>query len=330
MNFKGIDADEAESVNRKNYGDLLHAATASLTKKEINGDATTVAIRIDNHRCEVYKQRCYSDLASTQASLLINPDISWPLTLSVETNMREAFFKRMRAISVVLFLLGLVTAILAYSVNRAKKPKPPIALTMISQQTLTPTGEPVVQGFTKVRYQRADGSWKQVSTLTRDGKVAKEEIVFGLTGRGVFQVDEQHRVLQFLSAMTASPLYVSSDLRRDEHYVKDDSILGYETRVLRFNADDGSGYTENYYAPGLQDLLIKTVSVSEKGVSVTEATQIRLGEPSEGEFRSLPDWPIRFERFEEKIESMEGAGNQQAAEQMRQLLNQERLKHPYR
>jgi hypothetical protein len=58
--------------------------------------------------------------------------------------------------------------------------------------------------------------------------------------------------------------------------------------------------------------------------------QIQLGEPGEDEFRSLPDWPIRYERFEEKIESLKEAGNGDAAEQMRQLLNQERLKHPYR
>jgi hypothetical protein len=244
-------------------------------------------------------------------------------------NMREAFSNRMRAVSVILFLLGIVTAILAYSVNHAKRPKPPIALTMISKQTLTPTGEPPQQGFIKMRYQRSDGSWKQHSTYTSpDGKTKRQELVFGLIGRGVFQVDEQHRVLHFISAMTASPLYVSSDLRRDERYVKDDSVLGYETRVLRFMADDGSGYTENYYAPGLQDLLIKTVSVSENGVSVTEAVQIRLGEASEDEFGSLPDWPIRYERFEEKIESLEEAGNGDAAEQMRQLLKQERLKHP--
>ncbi len=174
-----------------------------------------------------------------------------------------------------------------------------------------------------------DGSWKQVGTYTSpDGKIKKEELGFGLIGRGVFQVDKRERVLYFLSAMTASPLYVSSDLRRDERYVRDDSVLGYETRVLRFKADDGSGYTENYYAPGLQDLLIKTVSVSENGVSVAEAVQILLGEPNEDEFGSVPDWPIRYERFEEKIESLKEAGNEDAAEQMRQLLKQERLKHP--
>ncbi|HEX5884310.1 MAG TPA: hypothetical protein VFY67_07175 [Pyrinomonadaceae bacterium] len=37
-----------------------------------------------------------------------------------------------------------------------------------------------------MRYQRSDGSWKQVSTYTSpDGKVKKETIGFGLMGRGV-------------------------------------------------------------------------------------------------------------------------------------------------
>jgi hypothetical protein len=245
--------------------------------------------------------------------------------------MRQTFSNRIRAVSVIVFLLGIVTAILAYSVNQAKKPKPPIALTMISKQTITLTGEAPQQGFTKMRYQRSDGSWKQVSTYTSpDDKIKKEDIGFGLIGRGVFQVNNQKRVLQFVSAMVPSPLYASHDLRRDEHYIRDDFVLGYETRALRFPADDNSGYTENYYAPALQDLLIKSVSVSANGVSVTEATQIQLGEPGADEFGTLPDWPIRYDRYEEKIDSMEEAGHRKAAEQMRQLLKQERQKNPNR
>jgi len=228
-------------------------------------------------------------------------------------------------------LLGIVTAILAYSINQTKKPKPPLALTMISRQTVTPAGEAPQPGFTAMRYQRSDGSWKQVSTYTSpDGKLQKENIGFGLMGRGVFEVNKRNRILYFISAMPANPFYSPNDLRRDERYVRDDSVLGYETRVLRFPDDDGSGYIENYYAPALHDLLLKTVSVSEEATSVTEAVQIQLGEPSEDEFRSLPDWPIRFDRFEEKIEVMENAGNTAAAEQMRELLKQERQKHPNR
>lgn len=245
--------------------------------------------------------------------------------------MNSPFSTRIRALSVVVLLLGIVTAILAYSINQTKKPRPPIALTMTSRQTVTLTGQAPQSGFTTLRYQRSDGSWKQVSTYTSaDGKVKKENIGFGLMGRGVFEVNQRNHALYFLSEMPANPFYSPKDLRRDERYVRDDSVLGYETRVLRFPADDGSGYIENYYAPALHDLLIKTVSVSEEATSVTEAVQIQLGEPSQDEFSSLPDWPIRYDRFEDKIEAMETEGNKEAAEQMRELLKQERQKHPDR
>jgi hypothetical protein len=245
--------------------------------------------------------------------------------------MRPTLATRFRVLSVVVFLLGLVTAILAYSINQSKKPKPPLALTMISRQTVTLDGEAPQAGFNESRYQRSDGSWKQIRSYTSpDGKVKKEDTGFGLIGRGVFQVDNRHRILYFISPMPSDPSYRAGDLRRDEHYVRDDSVLSYETRVLRFNTDDGSGYTENYYAPALQDLLIKSVSVSKNRMSVTEPVQIQLSEPSEDEFSSLPDWRIRYDRFEEKIESMESAGQPDAADQMRQVLEQERQKHPDR
>lgn len=245
--------------------------------------------------------------------------------------MRYLFSKRMKALSIVVFLIGTGTAILAYSINREKKLKPAVGFTMFSKQTITHSdGGEAEQGFTEVRYQKSDKSWKQVSTyVSPDGKVKKENITFGQVGRGVFQVDKANKVLHFMSTMDACAA-VATDLRKDEHYVRDDSVLGYETQVLRFTEDDGSGYTDEYCAPDFQNLPIKSVSVSENRTSIIEPVQIQVGEPSEEEFRSLPDWPIRYDRYEAKIQAIENAGNHEGAEQMRQVLKQQRQQKPDR
>lgn len=236
---------------------------------------------------------------------------------------------RMKVVSSVVFILGLTTALLAYTLNRPYKPEPRVGFTMVSEQTVTPSdGTPPQPGFKKVRHQRADGSWNQVSRYASpDGKFAKEDVATGVVGRGVFEVDKKRRVLHFLSALSPDSVGLTTDLRKDEHYVRDESVLGYETRVLRFPNDDGSGYTERYYAPALQGVALKSVSVGEGGTSVTEAVQVQLGEPAESEF-ALPDWPVEYDRYEQKIEQLEDAGRPGTAEQMRQTLEQKRQNRP--
>ena len=221
---------------------------------------------------------------------------------------------------------------LAYALNRPPTPKPKVGFTVVSKQTVTPSeGQPPRHGYTEVRYQRSDGSWKQVNTYASpDGKFVKEDIGYGLVGRGVFQADRKNRVLYFLSSMEPESVNLTTDLRRAENYVRDDSVLGYETRVLRFPSDDGTSYTESYYAPALQNVAIKSVSVSEGGTSVTEAVEIRLGEPPEGEFAGMLDWPVRYDRYEEKIQVLEDRGRRDTAEQMRQLLDRQRQGKPHR
>lgn len=238
---------------------------------------------------------------------------------------------KMRIISVAVFLLGLTTAMLAYTLNRPYKPEPLVGFTLVSKQTSTPSdGSPPRTGFTKVRHQRSDGSWHQENRYSSpDGKFAKEEVAIGLVGNGVYEVDRKNRLLHYLSPMSPEAVGITADLRKDEHYVRDETVLGYETRVLRFPNDDGSGYTERFYAPALQGVALKTISVAEGGTSVTEAAEIKLGEPARSEF-SLPDWPVRYDRYEQKIEQLEDSGNRETAEQMRQFLEQKRQNKPDR
>ena len=98
--------------------------------------------------------------------------------------------------------------------------------------------------------------------------------------------------------------------------------MGYSTFVLRFTEDDGSGYSDFYLASDLGNYPIKEISVSQMGTTTTEPLTLDVREPDEKVFSNVPDWPVKYEHFEEKIQAMEGAGRHEAAEAMRQQLQQ--------
>lgn len=233
---------------------------------------------------------------------------------------------RFKTLSISIFLLGAVTAGYAYSMKLAQQRRAAVAFTMTSKQTATLVDGTAAGGITEVRYQRSDGSWKLVRTyFGPDGKMLKEDIGFGQTGRGVFHVGKENKALQFLSQMEAQPINkVAYDRHKDEKFVREDIVLGYKTEVLRFTQDDGSGYTDEYFAPALQGLPIKSVTVNSRGTSVNEPTQIKLGEPPESEFTSLSDWPVKYDFYQDKIRTAEGRGEHETVKQMREVLQQQR------
>lgn len=248
--------------------------------------------------------------------------------------MSGATSKRIRTFSATVLLMGLVTAALAFTLNQVRKPKTVLAYTIVSKRTFTPSdgGEPRHE-VTMTRYQKSDGMWKQVITyFNSDGTVYKKSMAFGQPGRGVFQVDEEKKEISFISPMEKAiadlPL---SDLRSDPGFVKESSVLGYETFVLRATEEDGSGdYEEVYYAPAFHNLSLKTVSFSKRGTSILEPVEIKIGEPNEEEFNSLPDWEIKYDRFQEKIQVLEDRGKHEAADQMRQELQRRLQQKPDR
>jgi hypothetical protein len=174
--------------------------------------------------------------------------------------MSYIFSNRFKTLSITVFLLGAVTAGFAYSVKLAQRPKPAIGFTITSRQTAALVDGTPAGSITEVRYQKSDGSWKQVRTyFGPDGKMLKEDIGFGQSGRGVFHVDKENKALQFLSQMEVQTVNKAAyDRHKDEKFVRDDTVLGYKTEVLRFTQDDGSGYTDKYFAPALQGLPIKS------------------------------------------------------------------------
>ena len=232
--------------------------------------------------------------------------------------MRNILFKRMRLISLTIFVIGAMMASLAYAINYSRRPN---GFTIISRQVHQPTdGAPVLVAEIE-RYQKSDGSWRLTTTYYNpDGTIRKVDNGYGQLGRGVFQVNEKAMRLNFISPMSAQAHVVSaSEMRKDPNFVREDSVLGYQTFVSRQPGEDGD-YAEVYRAPALQGMPIKIVFSSEAGTTVIEPTRIVLAEPSETVFTAMPDYQVNYVNFESKIQALEDSGKHETAEQMRQEL----------
>ena len=232
--------------------------------------------------------------------------------------MRDILFKRMRLISVTIFVMGSITASLAYAIDYTRRPN---GFTMTSRQVHTPAdGAPVLVADIE-RYQKSDGSWRLTTTYYNpDGTIRKVDNGFGQLGRGVLQVNEKAMRLNFISPMSPRAHVVSaSDMRKDPNFVREDFVLGYKTFVSRQTEEEGT-YAEVYRAPALQGMPIKIIFSSEAGTTVIEPTQIALGEPSEVVFTAMPEYQVDYEGFENKIRALEASGKHETATQMRQEL----------
>lgn len=245
--------------------------------------------------------------------------------------MSNRTFSRFRLISITLFVLGLVSATVAFSLDRRKTSKRHArGFTLITKEVVAINGaDPAKMGYViTVRYRRSDGTWRQVRTYRdANGKVLNRDIGFGLPGSGVFRIDSRNRTLDFLSAMPPKEetSYVSIfDGHSDPDFVRDDTVQGYLTYVLRFSDQDG-GFTEIYYAPELDNLPIKRVTISPGGVDIMEAVSIVPGEPNDRAF-VFPGGIVNFDHFKEKIRTMEESGNHEAAQALQRQLDEQLAK----
>jgi hypothetical protein len=252
-----------------------------------------------------------------------------------EERMSQKFLVRFRMISIAVFIVGLLSAAVAYSLQLrgAVKLRHARGFTIVTRETTTfsdPTikrGPEQIDHVIDVRYQKSDGTWKEVRTYRNaTGSVVKKDIGFGIPGRGVFQIDRERGVLNFLSPMPPKEKtsYIPiSDGHHSPNFLRDGELVqGYATYVLRFPDDDGGGYMDVYYAPELDGTPIRRVTVFKGGVGIAEAIQIKLGDPDDRAFSSLPKWLIDYDRFKEKIQAMEDSGKPEVAEALRRQLEQ--------
>lgn len=238
--------------------------------------------------------------------------------------MSNRFTKAIRLLIVVVFLLGVITAGVGSAVNYARTPRGSGHTITYTQTFVSADGKRSLNA-TKVRYQRADTTWKEIATYYNpDGTVLSSNTSYSLNGRGVFALDEKNKRLNFIGPRLHQVHQFSEvEVRKDPGFVREDSVLGYKTLVIRSSDDEGSEYSEFHRAPALQGANLKTVFASGEGHStIFEATEIERGEPAASEFAAIPDYPVNYAAYEKKIRIQESRGNHELAEQMRQALQQ--------
>lgn len=251
--------------------------------------------------------------------------------------MATAFSKNFKVLSVGLLIVGVVSAGVAYSLQRANgvRLRPAKGFTVLTKETVT-MNDPKMQAESRqadyvvtARYQKSDGTWKEIRTAYKsDGKVLRETIQFGIPGRGVFDVDKSQGTLSFLSSMppkeVASQVPIT-DGREHPKFMRHDTVQGYKTYVLHYVVSEDGSYEDEYYAIDLDGYPIKSIKFSPFGSSTTEAIRITLGDPDESVF-SLPDWMVDYERFKNKIQAIEEDGHHETAEAMQRQLEGELAK----
>ena len=252
--------------------------------------------------------------------------------------MNKAFSRRIRVLSLALFVTGVVSAVIAYALPpKGPKTKPAKGFTIVTKETIK-LNDPKAQANPQqtdyvitVRSQKSDGTWKEVRTAYKnDGKVIKENTTFGIPGDGVFQESGKGE-LQFLSAMPSTEvtsLVPVVDGHSDPKFVRDEVVQGYNTYVLRYEVDKNGSYEEEYYAPELDNFPIRTVKVAPHGVSTTEMVQLTLGNPAEHVFTSVPKGQVKYDAFKNKMKAFEDEGHRDAADVMRRDLERRLSKAP--
>ena len=227
--------------------------------------------------------------------------------------------------AVGVFLLGIITVVVGYTERSAniQTAKSPTSFRVVYHQYMEDAdGKHNIQAITE-RVQQSNGEWKEIVSYLnpKDGSVDKRVEKFALNGRGLFKVDEQNKKLVFLGLRPETPNVPSStDFKNSPDFVREDSLLNYQTFVLRHKIDD-SNYTESFIAPSLQGVPLKIVFAAEKNRTVIEAVSIESVEDSPSLIASMPDYPVDYGSFEKSINAMEKIGNTEISERMKQELD---------
>lgn len=238
--------------------------------------------------------------------------------------MKYLFSHKLRILALTIFGLGVVSVSFAYFSNRQPQGNAQ-GFTLHSTMTTTAVGGNPLKTGSRVRYQRSDGSFRQVTTYYNpDGSTSRTDILFGQPNRGVFLVQEKTKTIEFVSSLSPKSIVLSeADLHAGHrNIVREETVMGYKVLVARLG--DDSSFTELYHAPALMGFQIKTVSVGPTGTMTIEPNKIVLGNPSDSDLKDIPKYPVAYNLYEEKIKVLEDRGESEVAKQMRETLREAR------
>ncbi|SRR6266542_1443002 len=232
------------------------------------------------------------------------------------------FASHLPVIAVGVLILGVVFTGVGLTVRHHRRvgvQTPVTAFKMVSKQTLFTNDGKAVLRFVLTRLQKSDGSWKNVTdAYNEDGSVRETNQMFGITGRGVFAVNERQHSLIFKSQKAHAFHQLNEEAMRNDAatYLGEQMILGFRCLGQRDPSD-----TETYISPALA-FPLREVITTDKGRIVTEAVKIDLGEPNETEFGAIPNYPVDYSFYDQLIVDTDKRGQRDLANQMRQVEQQ--------
>lgn len=254
----------------------------------------------------------------------------WPLVFTAALMWAPLIFKAGRAKT-------LPEALGHTSISTTESSGAPVMLPQASYPAFTLTTSRAVTGAdgrerllsTQQRFQRADGIYKLVQTLyAPDGTTEQVQTLFGFIGLGVFRRDEAGKRLVFTGPQIDDrPADVEQFLRAHEQFTREESVAGISAVVWRKGGRAEGDVTEEYRAPSLGGLLVKTVKISARGRETVEPTAIQMGEPAPSLFSELLLYPVDYSAYERQVQETERS-EPEIALLMRQLLERMRQARP--
>lgn len=237
--------------------------------------------------------------------------------------------KRITYLAIGVFVMGLASTAVGFYVRHRRHQSAqvtPFSMTSTQRYFRVGQNKPVLRATIK-RFQRGDGTWKEITTYySESGSAEGSAVTVGITDRGVYKVSDEKHKLFFLSPKYHSSHDVSADImRQNGNFARDDVVLGYPVIVQRTPSGDETGYTEFYLAPSLGGTLLKQqVMHTDGSFSIIEAEEIKLAEPSDAEFGSLPDYPVDYAIYERMINDADRNGKSELASTMRKVLAEQK------
>ncbi len=204
------------------------------------------------------------------------------------------------------------------------------AFTVTSSRTVTLKSGETHRVSLVQQMQRSDGVYKLVQTFfARDGSVHRVQSYFGFIGLGVFRLDETRKLLVFTGPQIEDPSTdIEQFLRTDSLFTREDSVVGIKTIVWQRQGQyKTSDFIEEYRAPSLGGLLIKTITVSGDEKEVFEPTAIEIGEPPASLFVEL-SYPSDYSFYAGVVKEAEKDKEPQASF-MRRFLERMQLVRPW-
>lgn len=192
---------------------------------------------------------------------------------------------------------------------------------MFIRKTYTPSdGKSILQAKIE-RWQKSDGSWKEMTTnYDKDGNIAETYNKYAINGRGLFGVNEKKKQLQFLSSRPdVIPAFSEETFRKNPRFGGESALLGYKTLIERIDEGDGE-LTEFHRAPELNGFIVKIFSTSADGSkTVIEATDIIIAEFSDSEYGVMPEYPVVYDSYKKAVDATKDSNPNTAKEMEKNL-----------